>query len=114
MTLKDKLTDKLGVFGFILYLLLGFINLIVPCIMLKYAWWIKILVFVVIIAFQLLGSIVLYGAWVLSFINVLSLPVGFLSITYYVCFGIFVLTQFIPDMIQLIGSIIIGSNSKYY
>ena len=109
MTFKERLEESLGTFGLVLYWILGVVILVVPCLMLKYVWWVKLLLFLAILAFRFLGNLVLYGVWVISFINVLSMPFSIISVLYFVCFGLFVIIQLIPDIIQLIDAIIFNN-----
>lgn len=109
MTVKDKLVEKFGTVGMVLYFVLGIFLAFFPCLCLQFlgaAWWVIALVFAGIMLFGVVGTIALYVVWVITFPVMLNGPMDAYAILYFVAFAIFALTQGLFDLINIIMAII--------
>ncbi len=104
---REKLLDSFGLFGFIIYYILLFSTVFFPLEYCHLPFWLTIIIAAFIIFFaDVLGLITMsianllhIGAWVYSFINIISGQIGVLEIIYFVVFACWLIVFFIPTII---------------
>ena len=94
MTFKEKLLDRLGSVGMILYVVLNILKLTLPLVMIGASFWLNLL-FISIMYFFPPSAIVF---WIWSLVAALQGPQDTVAIIYYIVFAI----TFIPIFYGLI------------
>lgn len=105
--MRDKLVHSFGGIGIILWLLLGFTLSYMPIWFLPIHGIAMIAVIAVIMFVPIVGDVLNFILWAVSFPTVLNGPQDGLAITYYVIFAIYIIFNVIPILLGILP--IIGS-----
>ena len=101
--MKEKLTNALGGFGIILWYVFSFLFCFAPLFYLRLPHIVDFLVIGAILFLPLIGEIIRCGLYVWAFFVVLSEPIDFLSIFFFICFAIYVFAFGIPLISTIFG-----------
>ena len=96
--LKEKLREIFGGVGSILYFLITILLCFVPLIMTDFHFLIDSLIIFAVIFIPIIGQIVYAATWAISLPIVISGKQDVFAIIYYVCFVIYLLVFFVPDV----------------
>ena len=103
--LKDVLVGSLGVVGYVIWKFLLYVFYFFPVFCLELPLWLDILISLAILYIPIIGNFLYFAAWVWSFIIVLSNPINWFSVVYFIMFGIYILTGVLPFIINIILSL---------
>lgn len=106
MSLKEKLSEALGVAGLILWYVLAAAFVIIPIAAtgLPLIW--RIIIFVVLMVIpDPFGALLTIALFVYATIAVLRGPIDTFAIIYFVCLGLYIIFRFIPAMITLVNGL---------
>ena len=99
--MREKLLNSLGVFGYILWLLLGLVLYIIPLTFLPLSFLESSLIIFVISAIPFVGTLLQIGVWIWSFPYALAGPIDIWVILYFVSLLISFLTMILPFITSL-------------
>lgn len=100
--IKDNLVGTLGIVGYVIWIFILFGIYFIPVIVLNLPLWVEILIVLCIMNIPVIGNLLYFASWVWSFTIVISEPIDGWSIFYFVAFGIYILTEVLPFIINLI------------
>lgn len=95
-TFKEKLVEKLGTFGFILWFIISLIYILVPVAILPIPFWLRGIIVLAIYALPMIGLLVETGVFFWGFYVTISGPQDVIAIIFYVVFALWMVTTFIP------------------
>ena len=105
--LKDRLTESLGVFGAILYLIFSIIYFCFPLRALGFHIIVNILLIGAMLRLPILGDLLRHVLWIWSLVVVIgggfSLP---FTIVYYIFFILYCCTELIPFLLGIFGVVL--------
>ena len=99
---KDTLVNLLGTAGYVLWFLISGVFTVLPFVMIDVSWWVTI---ILIVAYVLIPAIipiipVEFGFWIWGFVCAVSGPQGFLTVLYYIAFGMKYVLPFVFTIIS--------------
>lgn len=109
---KEKLSEKFGTVFYYAFIAIATVLLVVPLFILGFPWWVNMIIFFVCISFDTLGGLTELVIYIWAFTQVIGDALSTLSIIFYVCFGVYILITFLPQLIMLIASIIIAISDR--
>lgn len=101
--MKDKLVGALGGFGFVLWYIFSIIYAFAPLYILRFPFWIDLILICVITTLPFVGEVVRLGLYVWAFAAVVGQPINVYSIGFYVCAVLYLLTTVIPMLGAMIS-----------
>ena len=104
-SLREKLSSVLGWFGSLLWFLATTIFIAFPLYFLPIPWWVFFILLAVIMFTDALGGIVCLAAWIWAFIIVVSGPIRWLEIVFFVLFAVYLAVCFVPTIFKVIMQI---------
>lgn len=99
--MKDKLFGALGTFGVILWYIISFLYSFFPLVILRFNFWIDLILIAVMAAVPFAGEIVRLVLYVWAFIVVIGRPIDWLSIVFFVFAALYLFTTVIPFVTSL-------------
>ena len=99
--LKDALVGTLGIVGYIAWSVLLAGIVFMPLSVLNFPLWADILIILIIMNIPILNKLLEFVIWIWSFTIVISEPITVFSVFYFVIFGIYILTDVIPLVIDI-------------
>jgi hypothetical protein len=101
INVKEKLYASLGVFGYILYYALALFLTFMPLSYLQFPFYVDFIMMAAVLIVPFVGQIVELAIWVWSFVLVVTQPIGWFEVIYFVSALIYVFTTVFPFVMSL-------------
>lgn len=88
MEIKEKLSQSLGIFGFVLYFIFYAVFKFAPLIVLGLPFIVDLILIAIILAVPILNTVANIVVWVWGLITIINGPQDTLAIIYYILFGV--------------------------
>ena len=105
MRFKEWIVGSLGAVGLILFYLIQVVIIFIPLVFLGLPWWVDALLALFVLFVPFLNTIAALAIWIWSFIIVISSPITWVSIVYFICLAFHLVFEIIPVVISFIGSL---------
>lgn len=102
--MKEKLSNTLGGFGLVLWLVLSFLFMAVPVWATGLPLAAMLLIFAVLFFTDIIGSLLTIAVYIYSTFVVLSNPIDWFSIVFFVDMALYIIFCFIPAIAQIIST----------
>jgi hypothetical protein len=99
--MKEKLVGSLGLFGYLLWIVVGLLYVIAPVVMLDLPFWVTFILLFAINSLPLIGTLINIVLYIWAFFVTLGGPQDVVAVVFYVLFALFVITELIPILSAL-------------
>lgn len=101
--MKEKLVEALGSFGLILFWLLSFLFVAIPIWATNLPFLAMLVIFAILYFTNLIGALLTILVYVYSTFVVLSSPINWFSIVFFIDMALYIIFCFIPSIAQIIS-----------
>ena len=99
--MKEKLLTILGGFGLVVWYIVSIIYSFAPLYFLGLPFWVDFILIVVMTSVPFIGEIVRIGIFIWAFTIVIAQPIDVVSIIFFVCAALYLITTVIPMIMAL-------------
>lgn len=102
--MKEKLSSALGSFGGILWYIISFLYSFAPLFILRFPFWVDLILIGVILFLPIIGEIVRIALYVWAFVVAIGQPVDIVSIIFFVFAALYAFTTLVPFITATFGN----------
>lgn len=113
MTIKEKLLSAFGAAGTVLWWVVSFLFVIIPIAATGLPIWARVIIFAVIMLTDVIGTILTITVYIWGTIAVLSSPLSFFTIIFFIDLILYVIFLLIPTICKLLSLLTKDRHSDY-